>query len=188
MPTLPSPSKLTAPNHRKAQVPVGAAAGPRRKVAAQIKSGGLKGTEPALSFVQLFNAEPLERIAFIKQGVPATWPELMARRMSIDKGTLLKTLGLPRATIDRKASANRPLSADEGARVVGMARLVGQVQAMVDESGQPQGFDAGKWLAQWLERELPAFGGRRPADLMDTAEGQAMVSQWLARIASGAYA
>ncbi|WP_176668768.1 MbcA/ParS/Xre antitoxin family protein [Variovorax sp. SG517] len=43
-------------------------------------------------------------------------------------------------------------------------------------------------VAQWLDQPLSALNGQRPGDLMDTAEGQAMVSRLLSRIQSGAYA
>jgi uncharacterized protein (DUF2384 family) len=58
---------------------------------------------------------------------------------------------------------------------------------MVQESGDPVNFDARAWLARWLTEPLPAFGGVRPADLIDTMEGQSMVSVALAQIESGAY-
>ena len=35
---------------------------------------------------------------------------------------------------------------------------------------------------------VPALGGARPIDLMDTMEGQALVSTTLAQLQSGAYA
>ena len=68
-----------------------------------------------------------------------------------------------------------------------MARLVGQAQAMIEESGDPTGFNAAEWVAQWLARPVGALGGRRPGELMDTAEGQALVSNLLNRAVSGAY-
>lgn len=68
-----------------------------------------------------------------------------------------------------------------------MVRWVGQVQAMVEESGIPEGFDAAAWLATWLEQPLPALDAKRPAELMDTAEGQSIVAQILSRAQSGAY-
>ncbi len=43
-------------------------------------------------------------------------------------------------------------------------------------------------IATWLTGPLPAFGGIRPTDLMDTMEGQALVSSALAKLQSGAYA
>ena len=73
-------------------------------------------------------------------------------------------------------------------RVVGLARLVGQVEAMVQEGGDSAGFDAALWLAQWLREPVAALGGERPIDLLDTMEGQALVSATLARMESGAYA
>ncbi|HVL56424.1 MAG TPA: antitoxin Xre-like helix-turn-helix domain-containing protein [Burkholderiaceae bacterium] len=129
----------------------------------------------------------MERVSLIKQGVPANVVEILAKRMSLPKEKLAGTLGLARATIDRKARENKPLSADESSRVVGMARLVGQVQSMVEESGNPAGFDAAAWVARWIEQPLPALGGRRPAELMDTAEGQALVADLVARFRSGTY-
>ena len=59
---------------------------------------------------------------------------------------------------------------------------------MVAESGEPAGFDAGAWLARWLTEPLPSLGGTRPADLLDTMEGQGLVSTALAQLQSGAYA
>jgi uncharacterized protein (DUF2384 family) len=80
------------------------------------------------------------------------------------------------------------LAGEESARAAGFARLVGQVEAMVLESGDPAGLDAAAWVARWLMEPLPAFGGVRPADLMDTVEGRALVSLRLAKMRSGAYA
>ena len=80
------------------------------------------------------------------------------------------------------------LPGDGSVRAIGVARLVGQVEAMVLESGDPAGFDAAAWVARWLTEPLPAFGGVRPAELMDTIEGQALVSSALAKTQSGAYA
>lgn len=100
----------------------------------------------------------------------------------------MKVLGLPRATVDRKARDNKPLSIEHGERVLGFAKLVGQVQVMVEESGDATRFDAATWLAEWLERPQPALAGRCAADYLDTSEGQQLVSNLLARMQSGAYA
>lgn len=74
---------------------------------------------------------------------------------------------------------------DEGPAVAG---LLSQLEAIVEESGNPTGFDAGAWLSAWLREPLPALGGERPIDLLETMEGEALVSQKLAQIQSGAYA
>ena len=72
--------------------------------------------------------------------------------------------------------------------MIGMAGLVEQVEAMVADAGEAAGFDARAWLEQWMTARVPALGLVRPIDLMGTAEGQALVSQVLAQIGSGAYA
>jgi putative toxin-antitoxin system antitoxin component (TIGR02293 family) len=90
--------------------------------------------------------------------------------------------------VDRKVRVNKRLNLDESERVMGIARLVGQAQSLVQESGGPPDFDPARWLADWLDRPLPALGGQRPAELMDTAEGRALVSDLLAQQQSGAYA
>jgi uncharacterized protein (DUF2384 family) len=67
-------------------------------------------------------------------------------------------------------------------------KLVAQVQTMVEESGNPNGFDAGRWVQGWLQKPLPALGGRRPVEYMSTQEGRELVAQLLAMAQSGAYA
>jgi putative toxin-antitoxin system antitoxin component (TIGR02293 family) len=133
----------------------------------------------------------LSVIRVIREGIPAADLTRLAESMGTTKEQLIKTLDLPRATVDRKARAHQNLSSEQSERVVGMAQLVGQVQALVDSSGDPQaspGFKAAQWVAQWLERPSPALGGRRPAELMDTLAGQRIVSDLVARMQSGAYA
>lgn len=139
-------------------------------------------------FVAAFQADPMTRIHLIKQGISAKALEQMAKDMAISTERLAATLGLACATVNRKMRENKPLSADEGSRVIGMASLIGQVQTMVEESGNPEGFNAAEWVARWIERPLPALGGQRPAELMDTFGGQALVSNIVARMQSGAYA
>ncbi|WP_460534062.1 antitoxin Xre/MbcA/ParS toxin-binding domain-containing protein [Chitinimonas naiadis] len=54
---------------------------------------------------------------------------------------------------------------------------------MVDEPG----FDAAKWLDDWVRQPVPALGGVRPIELLDTAEGFELVVSTLAAIENGAY-
>ena len=66
-------------------------------------------------------------------------------------------------------------------------RLIRQVATMVQESGDPTGFDAATWLARWIDEPLAPLGGRTPSELLGTVEGQAVVADLLARMQSGAY-
>lgn len=140
------------------------------------------------SFARIYKFEPSERVRLVKAGVPANFVAFISSSMDISKDLLYTTLGLARATVNRKVRENQRLSQDESERVLGIARLVGQAETMVKESGDPKGFDAAKWTAHWLEEPQPALGGKRPAELMDTAEGRGIVSDLLARMQSGAYA
>ena len=45
--------------------------------------------------------------------------------------------------IDSKAANDEPLSPSESERVIGLAKLIGQLEAMIEESGTAKGFDAG---------------------------------------------
>lgn len=138
-------------------------------------------------FDSLHDCEPMARVELVKRGVPASVAATIAGRMGISKERMYATLGLSRATVERKVRDSKPLSPDESSRVLGVGSLIGQVQRMVDESGNAAGFDAAHWLARWLDEPLAALAGMRPAELMDTAEGQAIVARMLSRAQSGAF-
>ncbi|HEX3844521.1 MAG TPA: antitoxin Xre/MbcA/ParS toxin-binding domain-containing protein [Steroidobacteraceae bacterium] len=135
-----------------------------------------------------YRANPLDRIAIIRGRVPAAYVVALAQSMQIPKERLYSTLSLARATVDRKILKRQRLSQDESERVLAVAQLIGQVANMVRESGNPSGFDAAKWMARWLEHPHPALGGRRPGELLDTADGRNLVTQLLAQQQAGTYA
>jgi putative toxin-antitoxin system antitoxin component (TIGR02293 family) len=140
-----------------------------------------------LSYLAVFRASPLERISMIKRGVRATDAKQVIADLAVAQGAALKALNLSQATVNKKAKQGQTLSPDESERVIGLARLVGQLEAIVQDSGTAQGFDATAWMSRWLNEPLPALGGVRPIDLMDTMEGQGVVSTALAQVQSGAY-
>lgn len=77
------------------------------------------------------------------------------------------------------------ITKDDSIQLLGKAQLIGRVQQMVAESGDPEGFDVAAWVAQWLETPLPALGGETPEKFMGTAGGQAIVTTILARMQWG---
>lgn len=143
---------------------------------------------PAMDYVQFYRADPLDRIQIIKEGVSALEAKRIIHDLEISSSSAFKALRVPVATINRKAKHQQLLSPDESEKVLGIAKLIGQIEAMVEESGNPEGFNAPTWISRWLSEPLPAFGGTRPIELMDTMEGQALVSRTLGQIQSGAYA
>lgn len=132
-------------------------------------------------------AGPLERIAIIRRGVPATYVTTLVRSLEIPKDRLCRTLGLSRSTVDRKARQRGRLSQSDSERVLAIARLIGQADRMVQTSGDPSGFEAAKWLGAWLYAPHPVLGCRAPSEFMDTAGGCTYVSNLLAQQESGAY-
>lgn len=100
------------------------------------------------------------------QVLPGELITRLASDLRIDPRSLIDHLGLDRRAILRKIKQNEALDAEQIERVIGIQRLVGQVQVMVDESGDADGFDAGGWLGKWIEQPLPALGGQRPAEYL----------------------
>ena len=99
-----------------------------------------------------------------------------------------ETLNIPRSTLDRQIRQKEPLRDEHAERVLGLMALIGQVEAMVQESGEPDGFDAAAWVQNWIETANPALGGQPPKALMKSVTGQTVVSDLLAQMQSGAYA
>jgi putative toxin-antitoxin system antitoxin component (TIGR02293 family) len=141
----------------------------------------------AVAYADIFHADPYERVEMIRHGLPAAAVRDMFETIPIASGDLLKSLRLSPATLSRKIKEDANLSSEDSERVIGMARLIGQVQAMAAESGVAD-FDAARWTASWLLEPVPALGGARPVDFMDTMEGQGIVSRLLSQMQSGAYA
>lgn len=160
---------------------------PARASAVRVKpqSAQVRQYLPFSSFV---DRDAIDRVRAVKEGVPAELLVVIAREMAITKEKLYATIGLPRATADRKVRQQKRLSPEESERALGIASLVGQVERTVRDSGETDGFEAAKWVAGWLDRPHAALGGERPGTFMDTAEGRRIVSDLVAQMQSGAYA
>lgn len=145
-------------------------------------------TDELLHFQEIYDMNPLDRVHIIRSGVHARVVSYFAKSMDLSKEHVSKTLGLSITTVDRKAKTNARLTSEQSEPVVGMAKLIGQVHAVVQQSGNPEGFDAALWFAQWLDQPLPALGGSKPAEYMDTAEGRELLSRLIAHAQSAAFA
>lgn len=141
-----------------------------------------------LDFQEVYASSMYSLVEAIKTGVSPKMLSVLSSEMGIPKEGMAERLGLAASTVRKKTASSELLSTDDSEKVIGMSRLIGQVQAMVNEAGNPEGFDAAAWLANWMDQGLPALGGRKPSEYMDTAVGQALVSQLLDQIRSGAYA
>lgn len=138
---------------------------------------------------QVARATPLQLVELERHGVAGRFLKDLSRRMDVPAVRMFAMLGIPKATAEKKSSAGEVLSGSGGQASVAMARLLAKAEEMVADSTAEQaaGFDAARWLGQWLGRAQPALGGRKPADLIDTPTGVEIVSRLLGSIESGAY-
>lgn len=151
----------------------------------------LKPPFDVLDFRMAYHSSSADRIRVIKAGVSAKKVYALANAMNVSQDVMIKRLGLSKSTVSRKAQADDTLDADQGERVLGIAKLLGLVQTIVDESGDPdttKNFDAAQWFEVWLSQPNPALGGALPSTYLDTHEGQGILSTLIAQMQSGAYA
>ena len=138
---------------------------------------------------EIFSATPMAIVEIERQGVPGIFIKDLSKRMDLTASRIFHILGVPKATAEKKAAAGELVTGRGGQAAVGMIKLLGLAQSIVENSTAPQAkaFDAVRWLGQWIERPQPSLGGRKPADLMDTPTGVELVARLLGSIESGAY-
>jgi putative toxin-antitoxin system antitoxin component (TIGR02293 family) len=159
----------------------------KRRTAAPITFRRAEGVD---AYVQaVFSATPLEIVEIERHGVSGVFIKELSKRMEVPASRIFHILGVPKATAEKKAAAGQLVSGSGGQAAVGMIKLLGIAQSIVNNStaAEAQAFDAAKWLGQWIERPQPALGGRRPADLIGTPTGVEVVARILGSLESGAY-
>ncbi|WP_201314350.1 MbcA/ParS/Xre antitoxin family protein [Dyella sp. EPa41] len=77
-------------------------------------------------------------------------------------------------------------SSDRYQELLGLVTVI--VTVIVSESGEPAGFDAARWLDDWLHHPVPALGKKLPIDYLDSDAGCELLVQLLRQMQSGAYA
>jgi uncharacterized protein (DUF2384 family) len=134
-------------------------------------------------------ATPLQLMHIEREGIAGDLIKTMAAAMHLPTMRLYSMIGVPKATAEQKLTRNQPIVGASGHAAVGIARLLGTVQAMLADSTASQAaqFDGARWLGRWLEHPQPALGGSRPGDLLDTPTGFELVSRSLGAVESGAY-
>ena len=155
----------------------------------RVAAGGRDRTLTGSYVVEINAATPLGMVEMERRGVPGSLVKEMAVKMAGPAVRMFSYLGIPKATVEKKAAGKEMIAGAGGQAALGMVRLLAIAQAMVQHSDAPgaKGFDSAKWLGQWIERPQPALGGRRPAELLDTPTGTALVARLLGAIESGTY-
>jgi putative toxin-antitoxin system antitoxin component (TIGR02293 family) len=146
-----------------------------------------KGVDEFVSNVHL--ADPMLLIETERRGVASVFVKDLSKRMGLPAQRMFDIVGVPKATLERKVAEGGLLSGSGGRAALGIAKLLGMANEIVQDSTAPEakGFDTARWLGQWLETPQPALGGRKPAELVETPTGLEVVTRLLGAIRSGAY-
>lgn len=145
---------------------------------------------PALKpfhYKEVFQTTCYHRVQLIKGGIAASVLTQLAKSMRVSQNRLIASLGFPRTAIVRKIQLRQNLSVAQAERVIGLAKLIGQIEIMVATS-EVSDFNAAQWLGDWLCHPLPALGNHQPEEYVDTLTGQEILSSLLSQMQSGAYA
>lgn len=195
-----TPATKRAPSKRAKAI---ATAGASQTTRARKASGGLspfvaargvtldykRGQGVDAYLKQVHEATPVQMVQMERVGVAGTFIVDLSKRMALPTSRVFEMLRIPPATAARKSTAGALLDGRGGLAAIGMIKLLGIAQDIVDEStaAEASNFDTVKWLGQWIERPQAALGGRKPADYLDTPTGVEIVAQVLGAIRSGAY-
>ncbi len=136
----------------------------------------------------ILGVDVVQRIAIVRAGVPASIIELLSDMLLLPKQQLIEGLGLARATVNRQLKTDARLTAPASERVVGLARIMSNVQhSLAGSDAEAAGFLVGPWLGTWLVTPNPALGGLQPLSLFDTADGRTLVADLLGSMEAGTY-
>lgn len=97
--------------------------------------------------VELFGADPAQRIELLRKGLPANVVTELARRMRWSGHHTMLVLHVSRSTMMRKIKAKSRLATGDSEPILSIIDLIGQVQAMVERSGDLGGFDSAQWVS-----------------------------------------
>lgn len=129
---------------------------------------------------EVMHAQPrtfLEWIEVIREGIPSSAAETLARRIHVSQAEFSTFLNIPERTLVRRKGEG-VLNSEESAKLVRMARVVERASEVFDE------LDA---ALDWLKSPNAALSGAIPMSLLDTEIGAKEVMDTLGRIEHGVF-
>ena len=121
---------------------------------------------------------PLQWIEVIRNGIPASAVDALAKTVRLTQSELAAALGIPDRTLARR-KAEGVLISDESAKFVRLARVIAR-SCEVFEGLEPS--------LDWLKSPNAALSGATPLSLLDTDVGAESVLDTLGRIEHGVFA
>ena len=140
----------------------------RQGIARRIKKDGV---------VALAAESPLKRIDLVRAGLPALVLDETAAVLGIAKSALIKAAGIPVSTAGAQQRSGKPLSSEHSEKILRVLRATRRAEEVFGDKQEGRA---------WLTGDVPALGGRRPLDLLDTQDGYELVMNELERIIFGA--
>jgi len=118
-------------------------------------------------------------IAVLREGLPSSAFQRAANRAGLTREELIRALRVGRASLFRRLASKRQLAPDDSQKLVRLARATLLAEHVLEGSAQARA---------WLRGPVPALGGERPVDLLDTDEGGRAVEETLLRMEYGFFA
>jgi uncharacterized protein (DUF2384 family) len=139
--------------------------------------------EPQPSYGVFWQVLPKERCRIVEEGLRLSVVTHLAERMAVTQLELTEWLGISAEFFGHLVRGERSLPPTPSERILGLLRLVGQIETAVqEESGDQKSFNAPRWMAAWLVQPTSALGGRRPAEFVAMADGREMLSDLLCHV------
>ena len=130
-----------------------------------------------------------ERIADERNGVSSLKFQSNINKLKLSNARVFQIFNIPKSTAAHKISSGGKFVGTDALAAIRLEKLLLLSERIVADSLHPdaKGFDAGKWLGEWIERPQRAFGGMKPSELLDTEEGSQYVIRLLGALESGSY-
>ena len=113
-----------------------------------------------------------------REGLPVGTVPALAKRLSVERKTLAKVVGISERTLSRRLAGRSKLSTEESDRTMRVARVMAHA---MDTLGTAEK------ASRWLQKPNFALGGEVPLELLDTDAGRHSVEAILYRIEYGVY-
>ena len=139
-----------------------------RDIAKRVKKYGV---------VILAAESPLKRVELVRAGLAALVLDETAAILGIAKSTLIRAAGIPVSTAGAQQRSGKPRSPEHSEKILRVLRATMRVEEVFGDKQEGRG---------WITDAVPALGGRRPLDLLDTQDGYELVMNELDRIVFGA--
>ncbi len=120
---------------------------------------------------------PLEQIETIRQGIAVQVFDQIAVALGVGKEALARKLNISAQTLRKRKS--RILSPEEAEKSLRVARIFAMASEVLGSEDKAR---------HWVNDQIPALGGKRPLDLLDTDVGAQEVTNLLGCIKWGMYA